>query len=298
MLAFPLTVVGYSTLRLALAVRRKRTLRGGAAPDPGAAAALAPGDRHPRAPRRRGGRSLDASADACLTRFLAAARGLRYLAPHEPPEHTATGRLIVGGCPEGFDARHLAATIGRGRRAGAARRARRCAAGGDAGVACASSRPSCRCSPSRPGTACPTTASRRTPRSRPRAWRRSRRSPAGFDRPAAVLTTVNAATQRGAAARRCWRGELHRRGRRARSTSAALRRYLRARGLPAGADGHRAGRVRGARRADRPLPAGRARAGAARPLRRRAGERAPLRPGDPAHHREGRRGSSSRRSRR
>ena len=48
----------------------------------------------------------------------------------------------------------------------------------------------------------------------------------GFDRPAAVLTTVNAATQRVPARDGAARGELHRRGRRRGSTSAALRGYL------------------------------------------------------------------------
>ena len=94
------------------------------------------------------------------------------------------------------------------------------------GRPCASSRRSCRCCASRPGTACPTTASRRTPRSPRRGWRRWRRWPRGFDRPAAVLTTVNAATQRVPAARRGGGCELHRGGRRAASTSAALRGYL------------------------------------------------------------------------
>ena len=75
------------------------------------------------------------------------------------------GRLLVGGCPEGFDARYLAEAIARAGGPVDPRRARRRPAGGDAGVACASSRRSCRCCASRPGTACPTTASRRTPRS-------------------------------------------------------------------------------------------------------------------------------------
>ena len=222
--------------------------------------------------------------------WLARAPALRYLAAHEPAEPLAPGRLLVGGCPEGFDARYLADDHRPRRRAGDACRARRCAAGGDAGGAALLRAGAAGAAPSRPGTACPTTASRRTPRSRRRGWRRWRRWPRGFDRPAAVLTTVNAATQRVPRARRCWRRRASppRSGARLDVGGAARATW---RGwASAGADRDRAGRVRGARRADRPLPAGRAGAGAARPVRRRAGERAAVRSRDPAHHREGRAG--------
>ena len=137
---------------------------------------------------------------------------------------------------------------------------------------CGSSRPSCRCWRFRPGTACPTTGSRRTRRSPRRGWRRWRRSPRGFDRPAAVLTTVNAATQRVPAREVLAGASFVAAGRRARRRRGAAR-LPGADGLRAGADGHRARRVRGPRRADRPLAAGGAGAGAARPLRRRARRR-------------------------
>ena len=80
----------------------------------------------------------------------------------------------------------------------------------------------------------------------------------GFDRPAAVLTTVNAATQRVPARAVLARGELHRRGRRARRRRGAAR-LPGADGLRPGADGDRGRRVRDPRRPRRPLAAGGAR---------------------------------------
>ena len=202
------------------------------------------------------------------------------------------GKLLVGGCPEGFDARYLARTIGRAARAGDPCRARRRAAGGDARGAAVLRARAAGADASRPGTACPTTGSRRTPRSRPRGWRRWRRSPTGFDRPAAVLTTVNAVDP--ARARRATTlraSSFTARGGRARRRGGAAR-LPRADGLHAGADGDRARRLRGARRHHRRLSAGHRRAGAARPVRRRARQRAALRSGDPAHHREGEAGGA------
>jgi transcription-repair coupling factor (superfamily II helicase) len=59
-------------------------------------------------------------------------------------------------------------------------------------------------------------------------------------------------------------------------------------GLHAGPHGDRTRRLRRARRDHRHLPAGGGRSRPARPLRRRARRRAPLRPRDPAHDREAR----------
>ena len=84
------------------------------------------------------------------------------------------------------------------------------------GRACGSSRPSCRCSRFRPGTACPTTAISPNPEIAAARMATLAALAGGFDRPAAVLTTVNAATKRVPAREVLAASELRRRGRRAR----------------------------------------------------------------------------------
>ena len=110
---------------------------------------------------------------------------------------------------------------------------------------------------------------------------------AGFARPAAILTTVNAATQR-VPARDVLRGrELHRRRSASASTSARCARYLARMGFQQAPTVTEPGEfaIRGG--LIDLFPPGARGAGPARPLRRRARQRPPLRPRDPAHHRDG-----------
>src|SRR5262245_25605008 len=107
----------------------------------------------------------------------------------------APGRLLVGGCPEGYDARHLAATIARA--AGPVIHVVR----DDARLAAL--RAALRFfAPELPVLAFPAWDCLPYDRISPGAEIAARRMAtlaalaAGFARPAAVLTTVNAATQR------------------------------------------------------------------------------------------------------
>ena len=136
------------------------------------------------------------------------------------------GRLLVGGCPEGFDARYLARDRRPRRRAGDPCRARRRAAGGDARGACGSSRRSCRCWRFRPGTACPTTGSRRT-REIAAARMATLAALAGGLRPAGGGADHGERRDAaGAGARRCWRRRASPPRSAARIDVAALRGYL------------------------------------------------------------------------
>ena len=100
-----------------------------------------------------------------------------------------------------------------------------------------------------------------------------------------LLTTVNAITQR-VPPRETLREAAFTARVGHRLDEQGLRRFLRPHGFRPGADRGRARRLRRPRRHHRRLAAGRARAGPARPLRRRARGGAALRPGDPAHDRD------------
>ncbi len=197
---------------------------------------------------------------------------------HQP---LAPGRLAVGGCPEGFDARYLAGVVARagGPVIHVARDDARLAAmraglrffAGDLPIL---HLPAWDCLP----------YDRISPNTEISAARMATLAALadGFDRPAVLLTTVNAATQR-VPAREMLAGASFTARVGARVDLEGLRGWLARMGYSNVPDGDGAGRIRGAGRVARPLSAGGLEAGPARLLRRCARGRAALRSREPAH---------------
>ena len=295
MLLFPLALVGIATLALARDVAAGdltgealwRRLGRRRMWNPDDRGALDAGGRD------RGHSALRGDARDVTAASLVSDGGLGYVARMSDKRPLTPGRLTVGGCPEGFDAKFLADTLARagGQVMHVARDDARLAA---MRSALGFSRRRFRCSRFRPGTACPTTASRPTRRSPRRGWRRWPRSRGGFDRPAVVLTTVNAATQR-VPPRALLREASFTATVGQRVDMNALRGYLARMGFRS-TDRDRARRVRDPRRSHRHLSAGRGRSGAARSVRRPARQRAAVRPREPADDRNRGPGRTRRRS--
>ncbi len=149
-------------------------------------------------------------------------------------------QIILGGAPEGFDARLVARELA-ARRAGHPCRARRQADGGDAGRAGVLGARGGGAGASRPGIACPTIGSRPTPRSPPRRMATLAALAHGLPGPFVLLTHAERGDPAGAGARGGAGGVVPRHGRRPGGRGATAR--------LSGADGLFAGRHRRPNRA-------------------------------------------------